>query len=108
MRNGQRKASLYKYKPEFFKYGFTESKERMARPYPSVFNASQVLANESMKENKLNCYLTSVHPNFVEKLLTYWENKEEQVKRSRIDAPSNSVAAAEKPPWRPLKRRGIL
>ncbi|XP_071518359.1 protein FAM200B-like [Panulirus ornatus] len=56
----------------------------------------QVLTNESVKENKLRCHLCSAHPNFVENPLSYWKDKEEQVRRRRSDAPSGSAFCLEK------------
>ncbi len=91
----QRKTQL-EYKPEFLKYGFTEMRERSGNVRPQCVQCLQVLANESMKENKLKRHLHSVHPKFVEKQLSYWKDKEEQTKRSRIDAPSSTAFSLEK------------
>ncbi|XP_076036535.1 zinc finger BED domain-containing protein 5-like [Oratosquilla oratoria] len=91
----QRKTQLV-YKPEFLKFGFTEMRERSGNIRPQCLQCLQVLACESMKENKLKRHLQTVHPKFVEKPLSYWKDKEEQIKRSRIDTPSSSFFSLEK------------
>ncbi|KAK3892273.1 hypothetical protein Pcinc_003894 [Petrolisthes cinctipes] len=77
----QRKQQLA-YKPDFLKYGFTHLKDRSGNVHPQCVQCLQVLANESMKENKLKRHLCSVHPNFFEKPLSYWKDKEEQTDES--------------------------
>ena len=47
-----------------------------------------VLAHSSLKETKLRRHLESNHGNFVNKSLEVFEEKEHQVKRSRIDRPT--------------------
>uniref|UniRef100_H3AHF0 Zinc finger CCCH-type containing 18 n=1 Tax=Latimeria chalumnae TaxID=7897 RepID=H3AHF0_LATCH len=44
------------------------------------------------RENKLKRHLNTVHPNFVDKPLSFWKEKEANVKRMRLDTPSNLVA----------------
>ena len=47
-----------------------------------------VLAHSSLKKTKLCRHLESNHGNFVDKSLEVFEEKEHQVKRSRIDCPT--------------------
>ena len=102
----QRKTQLV-YKPEFLKFGFTEMRERSGNVRPQCLQCLQVLACESMKENKLKRHLQTVHPKFVEKPLSYWKDKEEQIKRSRIDTPSSSFFFHwRRLLWRPLRWHG--
>ncbi|XP_064412969.1 zinc finger BED domain-containing protein 5-like [Latimeria chalumnae] len=82
------------YKSDFLKLGFTVLRDRSGLVRSQCLQCMQVLANESLKENKLKRHLNTVHPNFVDKPLSFWKEKEANVKRMRLDAPSNLVTVS--------------
>ena len=53
----------------------------------------QVLPNESLKEDKLKRHLNTVHPNFVDKPLSFWKEKEANVKRMSLDIDNSGTVS---------------
>lgn len=54
----------------------------------------KTLANESMKPSKLKLHFSKVHPEFIDKDITFFKLKENQLKRSRLDNESSVMFQA--------------
>lgn len=70
------------YNSEFLNLGFTHL------THQGVI-CGEVLSNESFKKNKLTRHLESKHNELVNKDRSFFERKEQQLKRQRLDAPTN-------------------
>ena len=74
-----------RYTEDYINFGFTyilsAGKEK-----PQCVLCSEVLSEESMKPNKLRRHLESKHPNFINKDLSFFKNKSEQLKKAHLDS----------------------
>lgn len=67
------------YKDAFLRLGFTSIVDRGVEK-PQCVICSEVLSNESLKENKLKRHLQSKHLNLTEKGLDYFKRREQLLK----------------------------
>ncbi len=78
------------YKDAFLNLGFTciidHGVER-----PQCVICAQVLSNESLKENKLRRHLHGKHVTYVDKARSFFERKESELKRQKLDSIDNKV-----------------
>ena len=77
------------YKSEFLKYGFTCIHTQGVEK-PQCVLCSQVLLNESLKENKFKRHLDSCHSNLKEKNVDFFQRKESEPKNQRLDNTSEN------------------
>lgn len=79
------------YKEAFLELGFTCINDRGVTK-PQCVLCCEILSNESLKPNKLKRHFESKHKafTFTGKDRSFFERKEEQIKRQRLDAPKNS------------------
>ena len=96
-----------KYKPSFLDVGFTEITDRTGLSKPQCVICMDVLSNESMKENKLKRHLETKHATLLNNDRSFFERKEIQLKRQRLDnqtehgaTVSNSTMASYLVSWR--------
>ena len=81
MATGKKRAFLDSY----VSYGFTSIVDRGVTK-PQCLLCYKVLGSESLKPSKLKQYLLSVHPNFADKDRAFFDRKQDQLKRQRLDS----------------------
>ena len=81
-------ATKRKYKPEYLNYGFTYLFDKdIVKPQCVI--CSEVLSNESLKDNKLKRHLNTKHNNLSGKNRNFFERREQSLKRQRVDSVRN-------------------
>ena len=81
-------AAKRKYKPEYLNYGFTYLVDKgIVKPQCVICN--EVLSNESFKDNKLKRHLQTKHSKLSDKNREFFERKEQNLKKQRIDSVSS-------------------
>ena len=81
-------AAKRKYKPEYLNYGFTYLVDKgIVKPQCVICN--EVLSNESFKDNKLKRHLQTKHSKPSDKNREFFERKEQNLKKQRIDSVSS-------------------
>ncbi|XP_045103937.1 SCAN domain-containing protein 3-like [Portunus trituberculatus] len=81
-------ASKRMYNSEFLNLGFTHVTHQGVLK-PQCVICGEVLSNESFKKKELKRHLEGKHNGLVNKNRSFFERKEQQLKRQRLDAPTN-------------------
>lgn len=79
------KRKTRKYDPNYLQFGFMENEE-YALPRPQCVLRLKVLANESMRPNKLLRHLQSRHPESKDKPIDFFVAKKRSLKASFVTA----------------------
>ena len=87
--------SKYSYKQEFLDLGFTSIKDHSVEK-PQYVLCYKVLSNESLKKNKLKRHLETKHPQHVKKNRIFFQHRETELIRSRINSETNPALLASK------------
>lgn len=78
------KSSFYSYQDKFLNYGFTCKKENDI-DLPQCVICGNILANASLKDNKLLRHLETKHNNYKEKPLDFFIRKREELKKDKTN-----------------------
>ena len=82
-------ATKRKYNPKYLNYGFTCLIDKgIVKPQCVICN--EVLSNESLKDNKLKRHLNTKHSQLSDKNWKFFEIREQNLKRQRLDSISNN------------------
>ena len=78
----KQKKTCRKYCPEYLQIGFTWNGDE-ENPRPQCVICGFILANESMRPNKLHQHIDTNHPEMKDKPLNFYKKKLESLKTSK-------------------------